>query len=417
MHRRINSRLALVCRAALFVYDGFPNRPKPMLTLRPSPIVRFGVFEFDVETGDLWNEGHLIRLQEQPRQVLQLLLSHAGELVTREALRAELWPDETFVDFDAGVNVAVNKIRHALRDSASSPRFIETLPRRGYRFIAPVAPVPSHADVPGQVPDDGSAAVVSSEDQNPWFRTAIGRRGTRWFALLLGSVAVVVAGISAGVFLSRADTSARPLQTAIGCEPVRDRSWSRAFQGCADPQYSRGSAVRESGRRRLARAGGPVGQRAHHRPGRRGERCSSLGPAGSHRSGRAGRVSSARPGPGSVRAGDGSVLRPPGGRAGVSGADPRGGDRTPAPRARRPSPDGQSQPGEALERLAQKVAGAVAIHFDSFFGGLEVVSHPPTLDAYREYRAGLETFASDYPRALTHLGRALEKDPASCCRW
>ena len=113
-----------------------------MLTSRPSPIVRFGVFEFDVETGDLWNEGHLIRLQEQPRQVLQLLLSHAGELVTREALRDELWPDETFVDFDAGLNVAVNKIRHALHDSASSPRFIETLPRRGYRFIAPVAPAP-----------------------------------------------------------------------------------------------------------------------------------------------------------------------------------------------------------------------------------------------------------------------------------
>ena len=70
-----------------------------------------------------------------------------------------------------------------------------------------------------------------------------------------------------------------------------------------------------------------------------------------------------------------------------------------------------SQPGEALERLAQKVAGAIAIHFDDFFGGLEVVSHPPTLDAHREYRAGLETFASDYPRALTYLGRALEKDP------
>ncbi len=70
-----------------------------------------------------------------------------------------------------------------------------------------------------------------------------------------------------------------------------------------------------------------------------------------------------------------------------------------------------SQPGEALDRLAQKVAGAIAIHFDSFFGGLEAVSHPPTLDAHREYRAGLETFASDYPRALTHLGRALEKDP------
>ena len=71
----------------------------------------------------------------------------------------------------------------------------------------------------------------------------------------------------------------------------------------------------------------------------------------------------------------------------------------------------QTQPADALDLVAQKVAGAVAIHFDEFFGGLHVVSHPPTLDAYREYRAGLETFASDYPRALAHLERALEKDP------
>ncbi len=104
-----------------------------MLTSRPSRIVRFGVFEFDVETGDLWNEGHLIRLQEQPRQVLHLLLSHAGELVTREALRDELWPDETFVDFDAGLNVAVNK---------NPPR----TPRLG--FVAAVHRDPSETGLP-----------------------------------------------------------------------------------------------------------------------------------------------------------------------------------------------------------------------------------------------------------------------------
>ena len=101
------------------------------MRLWPSRLVRFGVFELDVETGDLWNRGHRIRLQDQPRRVLLLLLEHPGELVTREALRAALWSNDTFVDFDVGVNVVVNKIRHALRDSASSPRFIETLPRRG----------------------------------------------------------------------------------------------------------------------------------------------------------------------------------------------------------------------------------------------------------------------------------------------
>ena len=137
-----------------------------MLTPWPSRMVRFGVFELDVETGDLWNAGHGIRLQEQPRQVLLMLLARPGELVTREALRAELWPDDTFVDFDAGVNVVVNRIRHALRDSASSPRFIETLPRRGYRFIAPVASIPVHDDVRERPAEIGSVARATSEDQN-----------------------------------------------------------------------------------------------------------------------------------------------------------------------------------------------------------------------------------------------------------
>ena len=108
--------------------------------------VRFGVFEFAVETGDLWKAGHRIRLPEQPRQVLLMLVARPGELVTREEVRAALWPDDTFVDFDAGLNVVVNKIRHVLDDSASSPRYIETLPRRGYRFIAPVESVAPRTD-------------------------------------------------------------------------------------------------------------------------------------------------------------------------------------------------------------------------------------------------------------------------------
>ena len=100
--------------------------------------LRFGVFEFDPATGDLWKAGHATRLQEQPRQVLGMLLARPGELITRDQLRGALWPEDTFVDFDTGLNVVVNKIRHALGDSAASPRFIETLPRRGYRFVAPV---------------------------------------------------------------------------------------------------------------------------------------------------------------------------------------------------------------------------------------------------------------------------------------
>ena len=103
-----------------------------------SRTVRFGVFEVDLRAGELRKSGLKIRLQEQPFQVLALLLEQPGELVTREEIQQRLWPDDTFVDFDHGLHNAVNKIREALGDSASNPRFVETVPRRGYRFIAPV---------------------------------------------------------------------------------------------------------------------------------------------------------------------------------------------------------------------------------------------------------------------------------------
>jgi cholera toxin transcriptional activator len=103
-----------------------------------SKIVRFGVFELDLSAGELRKGGRKLRLQEQPLQVLAMLLDRAGEVVTREELRNRLWPSDTFVDFDHSLNTAVNKLREALGDSAASPRFVETLARRGYRFIAPV---------------------------------------------------------------------------------------------------------------------------------------------------------------------------------------------------------------------------------------------------------------------------------------
>ncbi len=105
----------------------------------PAQPARFGAFEVDLRAGELRRQGRKIKLQEQPLQVLAMLLQRPGEVVTREELRAKLWPADTFVDFDHGLNKAINKIREALGDSADNPRFIETLPRRGYRFIAPVA--------------------------------------------------------------------------------------------------------------------------------------------------------------------------------------------------------------------------------------------------------------------------------------
>src|SRR5215467_972239 len=110
-----------------------------MSSLRSDPrVVRFGVFVVDISAGELRKQGRLIKLQEQPLQVLELLLSRPGEVVTREEMQQTLWPADTFVEFDQGLNTAIKKIRTALGDSAENPRFIETIPRKGYRFIAPV---------------------------------------------------------------------------------------------------------------------------------------------------------------------------------------------------------------------------------------------------------------------------------------
>jgi cholera toxin transcriptional activator len=100
---------------------------------------RFGVFDFDAESGELCREGKAQpRLRDQALQILLMLLERPREVVTREELRNGLWPADTFVDFDHGLNTAINQLRNALGDSAANPRFIQTLPRRGYRFIAPV---------------------------------------------------------------------------------------------------------------------------------------------------------------------------------------------------------------------------------------------------------------------------------------
>ena len=100
--------------------------------------ITFGLFEVDLQSGELRKNGFKVRLRGQPFDILAMLLERPGEVVTREELQQRLWPDGTFVDFDHSLNTAVNKIREALDDSADNPRFVETIPRRGYRFIAPV---------------------------------------------------------------------------------------------------------------------------------------------------------------------------------------------------------------------------------------------------------------------------------------
>jgi len=114
----------------------------PIQSQRPQ-VLRFGVFEVDAQSGELRKNGIKLKLQEQPFQVLCMLIEHPGEVVTREDLRIRLWPADTFVDFDHGLNAAVKRLRDALGDSPEAPRFIETMARRGYRFISPIDTVPT----------------------------------------------------------------------------------------------------------------------------------------------------------------------------------------------------------------------------------------------------------------------------------
>ena len=150
------------------------------LEVRSRSILRFGVFEVDVSSGELRKQGVRIKLQEQPFHVLAVLLERPGEVVTREELRNQNWPADTFVDFDNSLNTAINKLREALGDSADNPRFIETLPRRGYRLIAPV----TEADGATR----GTAAGVS----------AAARPRSRKIVATM-AVVVVAAGIAGGL--------------------------------------------------------------------------------------------------------------------------------------------------------------------------------------------------------------------------
>ena len=109
---------------------------QPTTEDNPSPKIRFGVFEYDAQARELTKHGVRLKLQEQPIQILATLLEQAGQIVSREDLQRRLWPGGTFVDYEQSLNKAVNKLREALGDSAAKPIYIETLARRGYRFVA-----------------------------------------------------------------------------------------------------------------------------------------------------------------------------------------------------------------------------------------------------------------------------------------
>jgi TolB-like protein/DNA-binding winged helix-turn-helix (wHTH) protein/Flp pilus assembly protein TadD len=127
--------------------------------------LRFGAFEIDLRAGELWKRGVRVRLQEQPFQVLVMLLNHPGEVITREELQTKLWPADVFVDFDHGLNKAINKVREALGDSAENPRFVETVARRGYRFLSEVKVADTDSSVRSREFENQLGPAAESRDR------------------------------------------------------------------------------------------------------------------------------------------------------------------------------------------------------------------------------------------------------------
>lgn len=151
-----------------------------------APTIRFGVFELDLRTRELRKAGGKVRIQEQPLCVLVSLLERPGELVTRDELREKLWHADTFVDFDTGLNKAITKIRDVLGDSAASPRFVETLPKRGYRFIAPVETRAPEPGAPSLAPPGYYAALGDRERAFAWLEKAYRERTPGLIGLEVG---------------------------------------------------------------------------------------------------------------------------------------------------------------------------------------------------------------------------------------
>ena len=183
--------------------------------------VRFDAFDVDMRSGEVRKHGIRLKLHRQPFQVLSLLLEHPGDVVTREELRQKLWPGDTFVDFDTGLNSAVKKLRDALCDSADQPRYIETLPRRGYRFIAQVqngdlstgvAQIESLAVIPlPPNPDEKEPRAERPANGEVNVRPTATSRARLW--LVLGGVAALA--LIAGTFVMLRGHTGHTSQTKI----------------------------------------------------------------------------------------------------------------------------------------------------------------------------------------------------------
>jgi TolB-like protein/DNA-binding winged helix-turn-helix (wHTH) protein/tetratricopeptide (TPR) repeat protein len=155
--------------------------------------VRFGTFEVDLRAGELRKNGLRVKLQDQPFQILALLLGRPGEIITREELQRQLWPTDTFVDFDVGLNTAIKRLRDALGDSAENPRYIETVHRRGYRFVAPVEEEPASPPLVSTPPSTSSVSTPQPRLHSRWV-------GAIGFAAILTLVGLSVVGMRRRLF-------------------------------------------------------------------------------------------------------------------------------------------------------------------------------------------------------------------------
>jgi DNA-binding winged helix-turn-helix (wHTH) protein/tetratricopeptide (TPR) repeat protein len=172
--------------------------------------VCFDVFEVDLRSGELRKPGSTIRLQDKPLQVLTLLLEHPGDVVTREELRKRLWPDGIVVDFEHSINTAVKRLREALGDDAEHPRFIETLPRHGYRFIAPVKAMGAQGTAPAASPVSSPAIAVTAMPPSPDETAARDRRDSgNWKVLVPATVVLVAAAIGGTLYFRSRQTTTR----------------------------------------------------------------------------------------------------------------------------------------------------------------------------------------------------------------
>jgi TolB-like protein/DNA-binding winged helix-turn-helix (wHTH) protein/Flp pilus assembly protein TadD len=205
---------------------------------QPSHRLRFDEFEIDLRSAELWVRGNRTRLQDQPFQVLRVLLERRGEIVTRDELKQNLWPADTFVDFDDGLNTAVRKIRDALGDSAEKPRFIETIPRRGYRFVGRLIDVR-----PAVVSQLAEEAKESPEQKNAglstWDSAVLATQKafltTHWRVLLAGVAALAVFCVALVLYRSsRADGVKQPPIKSLAVLPLTNLSGDPKQEYLAD---------------------------------------------------------------------------------------------------------------------------------------------------------------------------------------